>query len=146
MADIAFTFDTVEQKFDWVGFDVLSKPANSDLDLETSVALSIFTDRVAPENYEGDPRGWWGDSYEDGLIGSRIWMLSRSTTVGALQRAKDYCNEALQWMLDDKIAGAIDVQTFWLNSDALGITINVIAPGKRTPREFNYSLYWKSIS
>jgi phage gp46-like protein len=67
-------------------------------DLETSVALPLFTDRIALADFVGDPRGCWIDSFT-GDTGSRLWMLARSTTGGALQRAQDYCNEALEWLI-----------------------------------------------
>src|SRR5579875_2938906 len=52
-------------------------------DLITSVAISLFTDRIAnaddpiPDG-STDPRGWWGDLDETYPIGSRLWLLDRS--------------------------------------------------------------------
>jgi phage gp46-like protein len=144
IADIGFTFDNTNQVFDWPPFSVLSQPATSTLDLETAVALSLFTDRIADPSYVGDARGSWQDTYA-GISGSRLWMLDRSTTIGVLQRAKDYCNEALAWLISDSVAGSVNVTTWWNSTTALGIKVEVFAPKQTTPRTFFYSLYWQGV-
>lgn len=92
--------------------------------LETAVIISLFTDRRArPDDAlpgaPDDRRGWWGDALPavSGLqgdrIGSRLWLLGREKIVPeTLRRARDYCREALAWMIEDKLAGHVDVQCF----------------------------------
>ncbi|MFM0220017.1 phage GP46 family protein [Paraburkholderia caledonica] len=83
------------------------------------VLVSIFTDRtsnpddVIPDG-AGDPRGWRGDIGEEKPIGSRLRLLDRLTqTQEVLNNARDYINEALQWLIDDGVVASIDVQTQW---------------------------------
>lgn len=89
--------------------------------LETAVIISLFSDRrakdsdILPDPANQDKRGWWGDllaEFEGDQIGSRLWLLSREkTTQEILQRAKEYAEEALQWMIDDEIAAKVEVIT-----------------------------------
>lgn len=123
-------------------------------DLKTAVLVSLFTDGVAPVDYVGpngdtDPRGWWADTYEQSTIGSKLWLLSRAkktdqTTI--LAQAKTYCLEALQWLLDDGIAAAVNVTTFWFRPGtgtlALGITVSIVKPSGQTN---GYSWTWQGF-
>lgn len=73
----------------------------------TLVIISLFTDRraldsdVLPDGGT-DRRGWWGDSYQQNPIGSRLWLLSREKQMSVVLRlAKFYAEEALEWMTED---------------------------------------------
>ena len=86
--------------------------------LRTAVIISLFSDRKAEADDElpdggKDLRGWWGDIHpqvEEDLIGSRLWLLSRSKqTASVLRRAETYARESLQWMLDDRVATLVEV-------------------------------------
>lgn len=91
--------------------------------LETAVILSLFLDArardddVLPDEAHGDRRGWWADSVvpaaERDRTGSRLWLLGREKVLPeVLRRARDYAVEALQWLIDDGIASAVDVRAF----------------------------------
>ena len=109
----------------------------SDL-LETAVLISLFTrqrareDDVLPDSRSGNREGWWADAYseiEDNNIGSRLWFLSREKlTTNTLNRAKTYSAEALQWLIDDGIADAVDVETERQGS-MLAIGVSITKPG-----------------
>ncbi|HCR3993488.1 TPA: phage GP46 family protein [Morganella morganii] len=84
---------------------------NADIVLDNSVGtlviISLFTDRraldsdVLPDGGT-DRRGWWGDSYQQNPIGSRLWLLSREKQMSSvLHRAKFYAEESLAWMTED---------------------------------------------
>lgn len=91
-------------------------------DLATAVAISLFSDRLAlpsdPLPFAGDRRGWWGDSFPavpNDRIGSRLWLLSRAKSTDQTPLiARGYILEALQWMIDDGVAKAVDAQCFFL--------------------------------
>ena len=117
MGDIKLIFDDIlgEADIDFADNDVVL-----DEGLETMVFISLFTDRRAnDDDVLPDPSktldrgGWWGDETSDNpddKIGSRLWLLDRSKTLNdVLVRAKIYVEEALKWMLDEKIAIKIDV-------------------------------------
>lgn len=102
------------------GADLVLEGADLALDdgLETAILISLFTDRRTddPESVpsgDGDARGWWGDAVpvtEGDLIGSRLWLLSREKQgPSVLRRAEEYAREALQWLIEDRIADKIVV-------------------------------------
>ena len=120
MADIAFTWNAANGYAD---VSVVNGDLAVDQGLTTAVILSLFTDRQAnpgdsiPDGTT-DPRGWWGDmpvdpAQQDGTappdhIGSRLWLLDRALqTPDTLQKAQAYAREALQWLLDDGVAGSV---------------------------------------
>lgn len=91
--------------------------------LETSVIMSLFTDRRAQDDDilddPDDKRGWWGDRLENEgddiedyhQIGSRLWVIERASTTNAnLQKAKIFIEEALEWMIEDGVASTIEVE------------------------------------
>lgn len=72
-----------------------------------SVWISLFSwardDNVKPF------RGWIGDNF--GVkIGSRLWTINPSKiTDDTLRIAKEMCDEALAWMIEDGLAKSVDV-------------------------------------
>lgn len=120
-------------------------------DLQTAVLISLFSDRTAeisdviPDGTT-DPRGWVGDLDAEYPIGSRLWLLDRSKqTQAVLNAASDYCNEALQWLIDDGIAGEIDVSTQWVRASFLGITIVIHKNDGTTVDPMNFAYVWNGI-
>ncbi|HEY2010523.1 MAG TPA: phage GP46 family protein [Rhizomicrobium sp.] len=119
-------------------------------DLETAVLISLFTDRQAqPDDVipdgTGDPRGWWGDVPGEPQIGSRLWLLSRSklTTQVAL-KAKDFCTEALQWLIDDGVASAIAVVTEIVHPSRLYVQVTITKNNVSQTLRFGWA--WDQIS
>lgn len=103
--------------------------------LRSAVVLSLFTDRqaepgdVLPTGVT-DRRGFWGDGLAGETadkFGSRLWLLARSKqTPDVLSRSAEYAKEALQWLLDDKIAKSVEVTSEFLSKRrgyALRVTI-----------------------
>lgn len=95
---------------------------NGDLEreegLETAVLISLYTDaRASEDDNPDDPndlRGWVGDLLPErnDTIGSKLWLLDRSkATQDNANKAKEYAKQALQWMIDDGVASAIDVSS-----------------------------------
>jgi phage gp46-like protein len=147
MTDLAIAWDSANFRGDWV---IANGGLATGSDLESAVLVSLFTDRIAspdfvPTDGTNDRRGWWADTYESAPIGSRLWQLARAkktdqTTL--LNQARDYCREALQWLLDDGVAGAVDVVTYWLSATTMGIQIRITRPQGTT---FQYSWSWNSL-
>lgn len=155
--DIATIPDREGLRFDW---SIAAHDLASDQGLETAVILSLALDRLAtaddalPDG-SGDRRGWWGDALMDPArdgtpdrIGSRLWLLVRAKqTAETLVRAKAYCAEALQWLIDDGVAAQIDVvaQYQGLGFLAIGITVSrVAAAGGAADRRFD--LVWNATT
>jgi phage gp46-like protein len=124
--------------------------------LETAVIMSLFTDRRARDDDElldedlRDKRGWWGDlvspEVEGDQIGSRLYLLSRAkTTEEALVFAKEVCEEALQWMIEDKVASSINVETERMEDKDdgwMGIKIEIRKYNEET-LNLRYGVQWE---
>ncbi len=89
--------------------------------LQTSVILSLFTDRRALKTDEipdgtTNRRGWFGDllePVEGDKWGSRLWLLHRQkVTTETMRLAEEYAQESLSWLIEDKITEAIDITAF----------------------------------
>ena len=106
--------------------------------LETAVLLSLFTDRRAADSDElpageTDPRGWWGEVFaeaDDPPLGSRLWLLAREKqTTEVLARARLYAEEALEWLVADKVARSLSVATEWIGRGVMSIDVKITRPG-----------------
>lgn len=147
--DIAIVWDVAHGRGDWgcTPTDLQVDPGG----IRSAVLVSLFTDRVASADYVAPPgsqpgrRGWWGDTYESSPIGSRLWQLNRavkSDAVTLLNRAKDFCLEALQWLVDDGVAATVAVATWWAQPTVIGIAVTIVAPNGTT-QKFQFSWAWE---
>ncbi|NOG69821.1 phage GP46 family protein [Roseicella sp. DB1501] len=145
--DIGIKWDAATGMGDWAATVGDLVTASS---IESAVFVSLFSDRRAPDDYRpndgtNDPRGWWGSSFADRQLGSRLWTLDRAKKVGQtplLLQARDYCKEALAWMIEDGIAAKIDVRTSWINATAIGIRITITEPTGTVLHPFQFSWAW----
>jgi len=113
--DIKIKWDAIYQEGDieFKDGDLVREPG-----LETSVMMSLFTDRRArdddPLDDKNDKRGWWGDqtsSYLNDEIGSRMWLLDRAkTTSENFRLARIYIEEALQWLINDGVVAKVETE------------------------------------
>lgn len=156
--DIATFWSPPDGRGDWLQSGPLLVSGH---DLETSVLISLFTDRRAdPDDAiadgSGDPRGWWGDLYEPTPIGSKLWLLDRAKkTEATRQRAQDYIEDALAWLVDDGIAAAVRVTVQWQaqlqgsgadpSRGFLAAAIEVDEPSGRGV-VFNYQWAWGTVA
>lgn len=119
----------------------------ADNGLETAVSISLFTDRRVSEDelpsLETDRRGWWGDMFpevDQDRIGSRLWALEREKrTIEVLRRSEELSREALQWMIEDGLAGAITIQSEYNIGNQLIINVDISRPDAESER---YSVLW----
>jgi len=120
--------------------------------LQTSVILSLFTDRRAnPDDVlpsaSSDLRGWWGDDYPvvpGDKIGSRRWLLSREKQLqSVLNRLKEYDQEALQWLIDDGVAASVSVDAVIVRPGVLGEFISIFPPAA-SPQQFKFESLWSN--
>lgn len=94
----------------------ITAPSLSD-PLLRAVIISLFSWRRAEPGdvlQSTDRYGWWGDTYPpvaNDRIGSRLWLLSREKLTASVQvAAREYAEEALQWLLDDGVAESVTVE------------------------------------
>jgi phage gp46-like protein len=147
MSDIALSWN---EELGGADFALNANDLATDDGLETAVILSLFTDRRAEDSDvlpdgQTDRRGWWGDEFSgaDGdRIGSRLWLLSREKSVDTVAgRAKEYAREALDWLVDDQIASAVNVQSELVDKRELALSISIQRPGGSAV-EFRYQYNW----
>lgn len=145
--DIRLTFE------DGVGgISIVQNDLERDPGLETAVMISLFTDRradlddVLPDSSK-DLRGWWGDSTQDDLIGSKLWLLSRSKMMDATNTdAEIYAAECLKWMIDDGVARNVSVTVTRESTDTVSIVITIDRPKGAKDITFKYFFNWESQS
>lgn len=113
--DLALTYNPAIQAFD---LSLAGTDLAGDDTLASAVLVSLLADRLA-EPYEveagQDRRGWWADTFADNghKTGSRLWLLEREKQLPAVVvRCKQYCEEALAWLIEDGLASAITVTVF----------------------------------
>ncbi|MEC5321135.1 phage GP46 family protein [Brenneria populi subsp. brevivirga] len=146
MTDIKTVWIVDEARGDWE----LSKGdlASGD-DLQTAILISLFTDRQArsDDDYDGDDRrGWWGDTDAEYNIGSRLWLLNRQKlTPKMAQRAENYANEALQWLIDDGVVAVITAEAQIVYPSRLNLTINYQKPDL-TNESIKFYWVWEQIN
>lgn len=118
--------------------------------LETAVILSLFTDARASNDDplpfgESDRRGWWADAFpsvDRDRIGSRLWLLRREKqTQDTLNRAREYAEEALAWLIADGVARSVEVESFIVRNGVLGLSVVIQRPDASIAR-FRYETLW----
>ena len=112
--------------------------------LGAAVVISLFTDaRAAPDELpegDADRRGSWHDGLNDAgdETGSRLWLLRREKqTSDVPPRAAGLAGEALQWMIDDGVARAVDTFAEWAARGVLALRVAITLPD-RSLREFQF--------
>ena len=98
-------------------------------EIESAVLSSLLSWGRARQDEvsAGETRyGWWADNNIQYPIGSKIWLLQRAKVLPNLnKRAKQYVQDALQWLIDEGVALQVDVVTSinQYNTLSIGITI-----------------------
>lgn len=130
MSDIATEWNVNTLRGEW---SLAQGELLSGHDLQTAIIISLFTDRLARDDDVMDDnvrRGWWGDSGQDYVIGSRLWLIAREKlTVNVAQRAEDYAREALQWLIDDGVVASLDIGSQIIYPARLNLFIRYHQPG-----------------
>lgn len=148
MADAAMILTEFGGDLALSGFDLAR-----DDGLETSVIISLFTDRratveqIPPELPQDDLRGYWGDltvADAASATGSLLWLLAREKQLPAtLARAEQYCREALQWLVDDLIATRIVATAEYADRGVMVLTNDIYRPGGGAVR-YQYNYEWSA--
>jgi phage gp46-like protein len=139
--DLALNYNSALQAFDLAidGTDLAAEDT-----LASATLVSLLCDRLA-ETYEVNPgenrRGWWADAYAENnhKTGSRLWLLERQKQLqSTVIRCQQYCEEALQWFIDDGLAKAIVVTVFVPRSGWLAAIIKFQINGQERSYRFEF--------
>lgn len=123
--------------------------------LVRAVLISLFTWRRANAddtlpNPKGFRMGWWGDTYPavaNDRIGSRLWLLARAKlTPTTVQRAQDYAEEALQWLIDDGVAARIAVRAERQGLSALALQCTLFAADGTANAVIRFDNLWSLLN
>jgi phage gp46-like protein len=145
MNDVQIVWRDMGADLAFAGYDLAQ-----DDSLKTAVIVSLFTDRraEADDRLPGAPddrRGWWGDGFLEvagDRIGSRLWLLHREKQLASVVvRAREYAIEALQWLVDDGIAAAVDVTAEIVRQGVLGLQIRIVRPD-RARVDYRFDNVW----
>lgn len=147
MTDAAIVWTNISGDIAMDGYDL-----KSDNGLQTAVIISLFTDRRANDDDAlpagDDRRGWWADAFldvEDDRIGSRLWLLNREKQMQRVViRAREYAEEALQWLVDDGVAKRVTVETEVVRDGVLGLLAKIDRPDG-TAIDFQFDHIWEAI-
>lgn len=131
-------------------FSIANGDLATDAGLETAVVISLFTDNRAGDDdelpaAETDRRGWWGNGHERAgdEIGSKLWLLRREKQMPeVVRRAEEYAREALRWMVEDKVAGRVQVFGSIPRDGWLYLDIRIWRPDG-TMLNFKYDYNWQ---
>jgi len=126
---------------------------DSDEPLIRAVTISLFTWRRAnpDDDLPGDQRmGWWGDSFPvvpNDRIGSRLWLLSRAKlTNDTVLRAKEYADEALEWLVKDGIASRVVVESERQGLSTLALACRVYKSDGTRPLDIRFTDVWEFLN
>jgi phage gp46-like protein len=126
--------------------------------IPTAIVIQLFSDKrlpdgMTPPGNDGDRRGWWGDSVRipgepEFETGSLLWTLARSTlSPDVANRAKDYCEEALQPLIDQGAVARIAVST---QADQvrgiLGISVEAYDSADGVAASLDFEVLWQQIA
>ena len=105
----------------------------TDDSLTNAIVISLFTDARVDNQ-----RGWWGNDFNQNEerqveMGSRLWTLARSKQLAdVLEDTQAYAEQALQWLIDDGHALAIDVMATNPEQSVLLLSVVVTLPNGQT--------------
>ncbi|AWP55660.1 hypothetical protein CGSHi3655_00025 [Haemophilus influenzae 3655] len=114
----------------------------TDDSLTNAIVISLFTDARVDNQ-----RGWWGNDFNQNEekqveMGSRLWTLARSKQLAdVLDDAQAYAEQALQWLIDDGHALAIDVMATNPEQSVLLLSVVVTLPNGQTEQR-TFSAVW----
>lgn len=147
--DVALRWDVARARADWgvTSGDLAIDPGG----LQTAAILSLFTNKRAPPDWvppagSSQARGGvWSDTYDGFQLGSWLWLLNRvdiGNVAAFLNKAKDYCLDALQWLVTSGVVATISVTTSLIAPTILGIQVVITEPGG-VPQTMNFSWAWQ---
>ena len=153
MSDMRSTCDAGYTDFPEVDWSI-SDDIEMDVSLETAVIVSLFTDRRAhKDDVIDDRRGWWGDNE----LGSRLYLLQPGImSQNTVNRAHDYCVEALDWLAKTEAVDRVEVLCGWVRDDGvivnpktgdvrqdlLGISVTLHKPGGES-QTYRHQYVWE---
>lgn len=134
MIDVKIKPNLKTNEFD---IDVQNEDLQIEDDLETAILISLFTDQRV-----GGERGFWGNSLDGDNWGSKIWTLTREKlTEETRSKFQEYAKDSLQWLIDDKVAKSIKLQSEIVKPESIHLLVEIIRPDGSTVG-FRFNTIW----
>ena len=113
---------------------------------DTYILTALFTDIRADESEVADTRkrgGWIGNESTPGFqMGSKLWLLDQSPlTQDTMNKAEEYATQALQVMIDERLAVAVSVVA---TRGEDNIILNVTIQRPDSPTAFRHYDLWEN--
>jgi phage gp46-like protein len=139
-------------------FAIVDGALATDDTLDTSVLVSLLTDRVADPGDTlpfgtTDRRGWWadtaflqqqGDNPPD-LIGSKLWLrVNGLLTQANLNQMGQDVLQSLQWMIEDGVAQSVTCQPVQTGVGSAALPIVITRSVNGQPVTTAYDVVWNA--
>lgn len=145
---------TIEKKFIEItkglyDYQIVDGDFLGDDSFDTDILSSLLVDARADSSEIQQPenrRGWFGDEFmvdNTYNLGSKLWLLEQSRNVNlTVTKSETFTSEALQWILDNKLADIVDVSSELKAPDELFINIDIFVDDNKIAT-FTFEL-WKN--
>jgi len=129
--DIKIEFDETLQAFD-IDFDDKGDFVLEDT-FDTNIAISLLSDARADQSEVSEPerrRGFWADEVlfpddPNQNFGSKLWLIQGRRTQDNLNKAIDFAQISLQWLVDNNHVKSIDIQGQFI-TNGIQLDINYV--------------------
>lgn len=113
---------------------------DSEDSFDTAIIVSLFSDRRASASEVPDPRfrrGWIGNESNEFEIGSKLWLFHQArATQDTRNGVRDAADEALEWLVDDGFAEAIQSAELVVLPNGMGLSIEIKRPTGEVVKRF----------
>ena len=151
-ADISFV--TQEGK-PYSDIEISENDIKRDNTIITATTIMLLTDRRATleeiqtanlfPSFPYDLRGWWGDTYRDNPIGSKLWLnRRRKATDLVLTQHIQYAKESLGYLVESGVAKDVIVIAEWIRKGVMLMGIKVIRPDNSTTQQ-TFTFLWTEV-
>lgn len=147
--DILFIFDAAIGHGD---IAVEDRDLARDAGLETAVIISLFSNRRAEPgerlpDANSSREGWWSDSLNLGIIGSKLWLIERDKIVSeVIPLAEQYAKEALQWLITDGVASTVETEASRAGLGEIRLIVRIYRPNIDDSTAFTFYYNWAAQS
>jgi len=109
--------------------------------LKTAVLMSLFSDSRS----QGGTGGWWGDALDGYSYGSQLWTLRGcKLTKDNLNLIQKYAKNALEWLISDGIASAVNVTASREGIDRVSLSVTIQRPSGMA-QTYKYYTIWSEL-
>jgi len=151
-ADISFV---IQEGKPYCDIEIEDNDIKRDNTLVSAATVMLLTDRRATleeistanlfPKYPYDLRGWWGDTYRENPIGSKLWInRRRKATDVVLTQHIQYAQEALNPLVESGAAKRVIVNAEWTRRGVMVMSIQIVRPDDSVTQQ-TYTFLWTEV-